>query len=558
MNKITAGIMAVMASVLIAGVPVFAGTSEVTSKVTKVILYRDAAQVTRHADIEVQEGSVEVIITGIPEIIDADTLTVAANGTARAKIANAVVKEVFLEKDSSEKFRQLEDAVRATKLQIGAYEDQLAVIAQEREFLKSIQLFSATKVPENLVTKIPNPDELSQTLGFIKDKWQDTCARELDIKEKERQANEKREAQERERDQARHYGAKERRDISVEFDVEKAGTIALEASYLIHQARWRPQYDARVNYDLKKVDMTCFGMVTQSTGADWNGVDVVLSTAKPMVFGKMPEMQSWVVRPPEPAPVLYGKFRSMAMYKHKGMMQAEAPAGAKMDLDGEKSEEIINADAQVSEEPTSVRYTVARPADIKSGGTEARLPIFAQQFAAQFYYAASPRLSPFAYLATKITNNRELLLAAGVRVFFDGVYVGSSAIGNIGTGEEIELYLGIDEGLKVKREKTKEETKEVWVAGIKRSTKVIIANYKITVENYKTQPVKVNLFDQVPVSGNNQIAVKVLSVEPKPKDENYKDRKGVMLWSLELAAKEKKEILVSFQVECPQEMHIEL
>jgi hypothetical protein len=120
----------------------------------------------------------------------------------------------------------------------------------------------------------------------------------------------------------------------------------------------------------------------------------------------------------------------------------------------------------------------------------------------------------------------------------------------------VELFLGIDEGVKVKREKVRDETKDVLFAGIERRTKVVIQGYKLTVENYKDKAVKVNLFDNIPVAQSNQIVVKLLDSSLKPIDENYMDRQGVMRWEIGLKPGEKKEIEYTFQVEMPQGMEL--
>jgi uncharacterized protein (TIGR02231 family) len=532
---------------------------ETESTVTKVIVYNDCAQISRQADLEVKEGFNEVVFTNVPERLKEDTLSVSARGTAPAKILDAKIKTIFLEKPQSEKIRELQNAIRALENNINGYNGQQGVINEEREFLKSVRLHANQQIPEDLVTKMPKTEDLNSWEGFIRDRWQDTFTRELEIKEKIKDASEKLDALRRELSQINQAAIKEKRIISVALEVEKAGTLNVMANYLISQAGWKPEYDARVNYEQQKVELVCAGIVIQKSGQDWKGVEVTLSTSKPTISGKMPELKSWWLRPYAPPRPLYtaqGEAVSNRLMREKA-----AVCGAGMPLASQDKKQELDAEelfAQSEELPTSVNYKIARLVDIKSDGTEHRLPVFSRTFETNFQYTATPKLSPFAYLTAKVVNNEDQLLPAAVRVFLDGVYIGSSAISTVGKGEKLELYLGIDEGVKVKREKIKEEVKEVWIAGIKRNNKVVVLTYKITVENYKSKDIKIDLFDHMPVSQSDQIAVKVLELQPKPQEEGYKDRKGVMRWEFDIRPKGKSEVVLTYQVEYPRDMDIRL
>lgn len=327
----------------------------------------------------------------------------------------------------------------------------------------------------------------------------------------------------------------------------------MSASYLMYQASWYPEYDARVDYGKEKVELVCLGVVRQNSGEDWNDVELTLSTANPTISGRMPELKSWILEP-------YSWVDGEVTADYFPILQKTEmkTAGAPMMLEEPLEKEAGMLYAKTQEKLTSVNYKIARLASIKSDGTKHRLPVFSQELSVKFQYAATPKLSPYPYLLSKVTNETEQLLPAAARIFLDDAYVGSSALDAVGKGEEFELYLGIDEGIKVKREKLKEETDEVLAAGIKRKNKIVKVTYKITAENYKDKDVKINLFDHMPVSQNDQIVVKILDAAPKPTEEDYRDKKGVQRWELTIAPREKKEIIFTYQVEYPQDWHIEL
>ncbi|MFH1245144.1 MAG: mucoidy inhibitor MuiA family protein [Candidatus Omnitrophota bacterium] len=528
----------------------FAGVIETEAKVTSAIIYIDSAQVTRCARVNVKEGFNEILFTNVPEYLNEGTLTVSAQGSADARMLDAKIKQIFLEEAPSEQVRQLVEQIEQLKDSIAELNNLQRVIGQEQEFLTSIKLFAQQQVPEDLITKMPDVQQLGALSSFIRTQWQDTFQRRMKNEQDLREKNKTLEKLNKELAQLEQMRRKEKQLLSVELDVQKAGDLEVSAGYLIDQAGWYPEYDARVNYETQQVELVCMGVVKQTSGEDWQDVQLTLSTAKPTISGRMPQLTSWNLRPRPP----------MEMQKCEMSLanRASAPSwGGAVDDYLDKEKKALPLYAQVAEKFTSVNYRIARSSDVKSDGTRHRLPVFSEKFPVKFQYSVTPKLSPFAYLTAKVTNQREQLLPANARLFLDDVYVGSSSIDAVGKGEEFDFYLGIDEGVKVKREKIKEQVKEIWIAGLKRNNKVINTTFKVTLENYKSQDIKINLFDQLPVSQSDRIAVKSLEMTPKPTEENYKDRKGVMRWELDIAPREKKEVNWTYQIEHPRDMDLE-
>lgn len=522
------------------------------AKVTSAILYLDSAQVTRTALVKVQEGLNEILFTNIPEHLNEGTLTVSAKGSAAAKILDAKIKQIFLEEAPAEQARQLEEQIQALKDNITELNNGQRVIVQEQEFLTSIKLFAQQQVPEDLITKVPDVQQLGAVSDFIKTQWQDTFKRQLANEQDIRAKNKTLEKLTKELSQLQRARRREKQLISVELDVQKAGELEVSAAYLMPQAGWYPEYDARVDAEKQRVELVCIGVVKQTSGEDWQDAQLTLSTAKPTVAGRMPELESWILRPQPPMEM---RQRSMAWGKAKEEDETYYCKSAEQALDEQKAAAPLYA--QTAEKLTSVNYRIARLAGIKSDGTQHRLPVFSEMFPAKFRYSVTPKLSPFAYLTARVTNQREQLLPAAARLFLDDVYVGASSIDAVGKGEEFDFYLGIDEGVKVKREKIKEQVKEIWIAGLKRNNKVIVTTFKVTLENYKSKDAKIDLFDQLPVSQSDKIAVKTLEMTLKPTEEDYEDRKGVLRWELDIPPRGKKEIEWTYQVEHPRDIIVE-
>ncbi len=216
------------------------------------------------------------------------------------------------------------------------------------------------------------------------------------------------------------------------------------------------------------------------------------------------------------------------------------------------------AQAAVTQAGISVTYGITRAVTVNADGSEQKIPISAQKLKAAFEYSAYPRLSPFAYLGSRVTNADDLQLLGGrVNVFLDGDFAGVSSIDTLGPGEEFDLYLGVDESVKVKREIVLRKVDDVLIAGIPAPNRKVTVKNKLTVENYKGRPIKVNLFEAMPVSEDERIRVRISDVSLEPKEKDWKDRKGVWRWDLSLAPGVKQEIFYTCTVEHPRDMQVE-
>jgi len=236
----------------------------------------------------------------------------------------------------------------------------------------------------------------------------------------------------------------------------------------------------------------------------------------------------------------------MAMSTEESMPTASLPREAE------------NLYAQASQKGISVVYKLTRKVTIRPDGSDQKVPVAAQVLLSNFEYSAYPKVVPLAYLTSRVTNAKDLqLLSGSVNIFLDGDFVGNSYVQNIAPGEEFDLYLGADESVKVKRELLEKKSDDVLIANIPSPNRKMTYKYKLTAENYKTQAGKLNLFETVPVSQDERIKVKVSQVSQDPQDKDWKDRKGVWRWQLQLAAGGKAEIFYTVVVEFPRDMTVE-
>jgi uncharacterized protein (TIGR02231 family) len=550
MNKIIK-IIIFLGLILFVGINIYAAEVEVESEISEICVYTDSALINRVAHLELATGTYKTVFSNIVPEVDENSLRVSAEGSAIIKLFGAQVKKEYLEEVPSERIRQLEEEIQRLEDEIAVIQNLKIVLTEKKKFLNSITLFSNEQIPQDLVTRMPPISDLENILNFLDRGLKENYTQALDCELQIRDLENKVETLQNELSQISGVQEKIKRSIIVELEVLKEGTADLKVSYLVKGASWNPIYDARANFETSEVELVSYGVIKQITGEDWKEVDCSLSTAKPRVGGSMPYVAPWFLRPYQPevakdkmSVVSAPAYQTEAFKKEAGALE-------------EKVEGEIEF-ATAEEKGIAVVYTLPAKIAVKSDNSEHKFPISSQILSAVFEYSSYPRVSPFAYLGSRVTNSKGLQLLAGrVNIFLEGDFVGFSSIGNIAPSEEFDLYLGIDENVKVKRECLEKKVDETLIAGIPSRTKRTTYKYKLTVENYKSKKIKVKLYEAMPVSEDDRIKIKISEISLEPGVKDWEDRKGIWLWELELEPQQKQEIFYTFIVEHPRDMIVE-
>ncbi|MBF0511460.1 MAG: mucoidy inhibitor MuiA family protein, partial [Candidatus Omnitrophica bacterium] len=486
----------------------------VVSKISEVTIYPGGALVTRQADVDISEGEQTLLFEDIVPSIDENTLTVKAQGLAEAQIYGAFIKTENFSQVSDERVKALQDKIEDMDDQIVEQTNKQAVINKEAAFLDSIKLLSDNQVPKDLVTKMPSVTDLENVQQYIGKSYTDVKSRLEAIRQKLRDLNRKKEALSNDLQGLNTNASKIKRSIAIQMNVLHQGRLTVSVSYYVWGVDWEPVYDARVDFKAKKVDLSLFGLINQNTGEDWNNVQLTISTARPSIGGVMPELPSWPLRPvmmrPVYASLSYAGTGALNMADENTQSLRSVVACKSMAKAHEAFREARIVQAKTQLQGTNAVFKITRLVTVKSDGTKQRVPVIVLNLPAQFEYASTPKLVPYAFLRSKVENNQQgLLLPGRVNVFLDGDYVGNSRIDKaLGTKEKFDLYLGADEGVKIKRQLLEQKSDDTLFANIPSLNKVLRYSYKITIENYKPLPITVNLFDNIPVSEDQKIKIK--------------------------------------------------
>jgi uncharacterized protein (TIGR02231 family) len=228
-----------------------------------------------------------------------------------------------------------------------------------------------------------------------------------------------------------------------------------------------------------------------------------------------------------------------------------------------ESDVIVSADEEVKENSKGVEdYTTLKqgmlntnfeidlPYDIASNNMAHSINIKNVDLPTQFKNYAVPKLDQQAYLVGELTNWENLdLLPGKANIIMDDTYIGVTQIDPNTALDTLNLSLGKDKRIYVKRMLVKEESK------LSRKDNDITQTftYELTVRNNKSSTVDFVLKDQYPLSSLQNVEVKVLS---KGNADIENKEVGSLTWKLILKPGESRNIKFSYQIKYPKDKKI--
>jgi TonB-dependent SusC/RagA subfamily outer membrane receptor len=185
---------------------------------------------------------------------------------------------------------------------------------------------------------------------------------------------------------------------------------------------------------------------------------------------------------------------------------------------------------------TNTRFEIREKYTIKSNAEISVIEVDNFELAANYQYYAAPELNENVFLTATIKNWEKFdLLTGEANIYFEGSYAGKSIINPQATADSLNLSLGIDPNIIVKREKLENFKSKSFLG----ATRIVDKGYKLEVKNNKNTPITLVVEDRIPISENKEI--KVEDIETGSSE--YNDKTGIMRWKIDLQANasEKKE-----------------
>jgi uncharacterized protein (TIGR02231 family) len=524
----------------------------VKSKITKVTVYSDRAEITRNSENELPKGDHRLIFDMLPGQTEPDSIQVKGHGSAILK--DVKFRGVYFDEHPDYDMTALIEKEAAIQDNINELTDRIKHSEQEKIFIENIASSITTPSGENY-TPVIDPQKWISIVEFYRSRL-DSVDRDIRAAKKEINTwvNRHKKISE-EIGEIAGRGNRQKNQVEVTVEMKNDGKLSLDISYIVYGPSWEPVYNFSVSSAEKIMTISYNANIQQNTSEDWDDVAVKLSTARPNINGEQPELAPW----------------HLSIYNHVSMRSASMPASSpelpaamtqmfRISEEEEYSEGALRNSFDVEEADvetglTSVVFNVNGINSIKSDNQQYKVAILIRDFSAQFRYSSVPKLSPYAYLKAKVKNDTDFPFLPGeTNIFLDNNFIANGYQNLVVPSEEFWTFLGIDESIMIEHKLIK---KFEMTEGIISKTTVIRYEYLITVKNKKKTEEEVVIWDQIPISENESIKVELVDPVYKKNSVTLKmDDNNFLEWFYKLSAGEELKIPLVFTVEFPKNSQI--
>ncbi len=507
-------------------------------------VFLNGAELFSQTKINLPAGESEILFTNIAGNVNQQSLNIGAGSgvvVQSATFQNNFLRDENLSpraKDLKDSIDYLEKSRSGINNEMESLNEQVAIIRQNRQVSGANTGLSTTELMKML-------DLVKARMAKLLDE-KDALAANLK-KADDRLAKLRQQLQEEQQ-----RGFQPGGQLLVKFYSTKATASNITISYVVPNAGWTPSYDLRVDELGGPVKLYYKAHVYQNSGVAWDKVKLSLSTGNPNEGAEAPVLNPWYLQFYMPRPMAYENRAKANIAGTRDDGQLYIVDGVQV-LGAEAAPAQATLDQYVQTDNSGINtvFDISLPYTIPSDGQQHNVAIKTAELTATYRYYAVPKLDRDAFLQAQITGWEDLdLLPAQTNIFYEGTYVGQGYIDVRNVKDTMNLSLGRDKKIVVRRERDKEL----------RSVKTIGTNvreafvYKISVRNTRNKPVDIVVIDQVPISNDKDIEVS----DRDYKGGDYNETTGAVTWKLQLKPNETKELVLGYSVKYPKGKQVNL
>ncbi|MBD1830113.1 mucoidy inhibitor MuiA family protein [Microcoleus vaginatus GB1-A2] len=526
------------------------------TRICEVTVYTDRALVTRRGTVALTGNERELAIASLPATLETESVRATGAGTVAVRLLGVRSETVFSSEPVGDRTAELTQQIQELETQKLAVNDKITARKIQLKFVENLSEKSVGFFSSSIAKQQVGLNETGELLNFVGTNYLKYVSAIAQSERQQREIDKQIKALQQQLRQVQTPHSQQSFNIIVAIEPSGSGNFELEVSYVVMRARWTPLYDLRINTTKNQINLNYLAEVNQNTGEDWTGVALTLSTAKPGLGTLPPKLEPWYIDGLYPRRSR-GRSQKTELEQPRSVssdydvdvndMFFEGVAGATPDIPLAPIE-AETATAKVSREGGTVSFQVGGNTNIPSDGTPHKVTIFSENYPFKPEYIAVPRLVSFAYLQAVVVNplTGATLLPGKANIFRDNTFVGSVQLENVSPGQEYKLNLGIDEGLKIERELVERQVDKKLIGQQRRMSYA----YRLSVTNLQQVQVHLTLKEQLPVSRNEQIKVRLTLTNPKI----VAGEMGLLEWIMSLPPQAKQELYYQFVVEHPPEL----
>lgn len=543
-------------------------SQEVAGRVTDVVVYRGQALVTRTIEAQLEPGGVELIVPNLPSGIISESLFAQSNGDF--KVLSVRYREKTIKEDTRKEVKEIESEIEDINKRI--YVAQRERDHGGRRYSAYHQLWQMALQTEqhDFDRALLQPQAVIDLTQYLEDKnvyWHSECVR---LEQDKTQLEKELDVLKKKLEKLGSGRKKIHRHAIIFIDSKVSGPGKVSLSYMVRNANWLPQYNLRAKADDLKLLVEYNAVIHQSSGENWDGVRVSLSTAAPTTEAGAPildpirvnlgagqklrvldksmssDLISGVAGDSKSGLVdLTENFRQIQFSRNeiarrgKGAQQelsqiAMQNSILELNVDKEGVRQMREQAARFARnEGVSVTYKLDGLLTMPSRSDQQMVTIAAFETDADFVYVATPLLTDYVYLQADASNSSATLLLAGpANMYRNGEFVGKGNMDMVPVGKTFTVGLGAESRIQVARELEDKEIDSFL------GNQIEIYKYRISINNFNDHSVRLRLLDRMPYTQNEELAIKDFQTNVSLSDDSTYVRtqkdKGILRWDIDV------------------------
>lgn len=532
------------------------------TEIKRVKLFLTAGEMTHETPVKLVKGRNKIIFSGISAFADPRTIQFTGSGNFRLVSISTEMDFLAAEqwnpriKTLADSLEQLKDRYQLNVDLLSSYQAELGILNTNKD-LKGQNTLTIDQIKAAGEYYRTRTFEINKTITKIK-KEQEVLS--IKINEARFQLTEL------------NYTENQRSNqVIVLIDVDNNTDISGVLKYLVSDCGWAATYDLSASDLNQPINLKYKAQVYNNTGNDWKNVGLTLSTSDPLLSAASPILNPFYLRAGEQAD--YTKKSNFQPIQQKTELRNDVMNEINMAnqraydnyvLD-QKASDVFSSDRagfknegkkvstvamkQIEISDLNVEFLIPHPFSCPTDAKPYIVEIKEINMPATFTHVSIPKLDQGSFLLANIVGWQDLDLIPGpTNVYFAGNYVGVSEINTNNVDDTLSLSFGRDSKIQVLR-KLKSEMSTKKISG---STKKDTYFYDIQVRNNRTVPVKINVFDQIPLSTSSEITVTVETVGTGKKN----DLTGEVSYMVTLQPGESVNLELGYSVKYPKNAKI--
>ncbi len=515
-----------------------------------VTVYPDRARVSGLGGCELAVGRHRLIVPNLPLTMDTNSIRVRGSGTAKVRLLGVEVTRQFFEESPAEAVRTLEAQIEEVQDSLRVLEDQKAGWQAHGTYLDGIRQATA-EFAKGLSRGKTTVAEQQQVIAFLQEQDEAMRSAVRQLEQEQRVFMRRLQKLQQELKQIRSAKPPQQYQAQIEVEVLSDGRFQPEVSYVVNQAGWQPLYDIRLLPENGRyaLEINYLAQVTQRSGQAWSQVNLAVSTARPALNQRLPEITPWFIReyqPPQPRQRVRAAQPVPAMAKMEMMAVDAAP-------EPEAAAEPFVAEtvtADVQSEGTAVTFRAPGQINIPNDGSPHKTTLQQIRLEPKLDYLTIPKYSDAVFRrATVGYAESGPLLPGSASLFVGEEYIGQTQIKFTAQGDELELLLGVEDRITVERKLARRDVDKKLL----RDQRQLRYGYTVELKNLLTTKAQVVVKDHIPVSRHEQIKVKLEDVRPQPTEQTDLN---LIEWQLGLAGGAEEIVRYEYTVEHPRNLNV--